>query len=87
MAATLLAQLGIDHADFGFSRDVLSNSYSYPFAYHTYNNGFSLVDSTGYVVYDLNSEKVIAGNSTDKEGLVRMGKALLQKTSADLKKR
>ena len=87
LAATLLAQLGIDHADFGFSRDVLSNSYSYPFAYHTYNNGFSLVDSTGYVVYDLNSEKVIAGNSTDKERLVRMGKALLQKTSADLKKR
>lgn len=87
LAATLLAQLGIGHDEFTFSRDVLSQSYHYPFAYHTYNNGFALTDSTGTVVYDLNSEKVIAGDSSDKERLVRMGKALLQKTSADLKQR
>ena len=87
LAATLLAQLGISHEAFTFSRDVLSPSYRYPFAYHTYNNGFSLVDSTGMVVYDLNSEKVIAGNASDKERLVRLGKALLQRSSEDLKKR
>ncbi len=87
LAATLLAQLGLDHSAFTFSRDVLSRSYRYPFAYHTYNNGFSLVDSTGMVVYDLNSGRVIAGDSGDKERLVRMGKALLQRSSDDLKKR
>ncbi len=87
LAATLLAQLGIGHDAFVFSRDVLSQSYRYPFAYHTYNNGFALVDSTGMVVYDLNSGKVIAGDSHDKERLVCMGKALLQRSSADLKKR
>lgn len=87
LAATLLAQLGISHEAFTFSRDVLSPSYRYPFAYHTYNNGFSLVDSTGMVVYDLNSEKVIVGNASDKERLVRLGKALLQRSSEDLKKR
>lgn len=87
LAATLLAQLGIDHSQFAFSRDVVSRSYRYPFAYHTYTNGFSMVDSTGIIVYDLNSQKTIMNQSTDADRLVRMGKALLQATSADLKKR
>lgn len=87
LAATLLAQLGIDHSTFAYSRDVLSQSYRYPFAYHTYNNGFSLVDSTGFVVYDLNSQTAIVRQSKDADRLVHMGKALLQTTSADLKKR
>ena len=38
MAATLLAQLGISHKEFNFSRNVLGKDYNYPFAYYTYNN-------------------------------------------------
>ena len=87
LAATLLAQLGLDHSAFNFSRNVLSNNYPYPFAYHTYNNGFSLVDSTGFMVYDLNSMQPIVRQTDDVERLERLGKALLQATSADLKKR
>lgn len=87
LAATLLAQLGLDHSAFNFSRNVLSNNYPYPFAYHTYNNGFSLVDSTGFMVYDLNSMQPIVQQTDDVERLERLGKALLQATSADLKKR
>ena len=33
MAATLLAQLGLDHSMFTFSRNVLGSDYSYPFAF------------------------------------------------------
>ena len=87
LAATLLAQLGVDHSPFTFSRDVLSRNYYYPFAYHTYNNGFSLVDSTGFMVYDLNSMQPIVQQTDDADRLERLGKALLQATSADLKNR
>ena len=80
-AATLLGQLGLKHDDFRFSRDVLSETYTQPFAYHTFNNGFSLVDSTGFVVYDLNNNSTIAGKAS---GLVTRGKAILQASSDDL---
>ncbi len=87
LAATLLAQLGLDHSAFTFSRNVLSHDYPYPFAYHTFNNGFSLVDSTGFMVYDLNSMQPIVRQTNDIDRLERLGKALLQATSADLKNR
>ena len=83
-AATLLGQLGIDHSDFRFSRDVLSKTYTQPFAYHTFNNGFSLIDSTRFVSYDLTGDCLMVGNAQD---LVKRGKALLQVTSEDLSKR
>ena len=85
MAATLLAQLGLPYDDFKWSRNVLGSNYRYPFAFHTYNNGFSLVDSTGFMAYDLDSRKVIADTGSDAARLERMGKAILQSTTKDLK--
>ena len=85
LAATLLSQLGLPHEEFRWSRDVLSDSYRYPFAVHNFNNGFSIVDSTGFIVYDLDSSRLSVNNSTDAQRLVRMGKAILQATTNDLK--
>ena len=85
LAATLLAQLQLPHDQFRWSRDVLSASYRYPFAVHNYNNGFSLTDSTGFVAYDLESNRLVTTESSQAERLVRMGKAILQATTADLK--
>lgn len=85
MAATLLAQLGLPHDDFRWSRDVLSNSYDYPFAVHNFNNGFTVVDSTGFFVYDLNSNQPMVNHSTEAERLEQLGKAILQATTNDLK--
>lgn len=87
LVATLLAQMRLPYDKFPWSRDVLSKGYQYPFAVHNYNNGFSLVDSTGYMVYDLDSRQVIANKSTDSPRLVRMGKAILQATTKDLKEK
>jgi phosphoglycerol transferase MdoB-like AlkP superfamily enzyme len=87
LVATLLAQLGLPHDEFLWSRDVVSSSYQYPFAVHNYNNGFSLVDSTGYMVYDLDSRQIIADKSSDSPRLVRIGKAILQATTKDLKEK
>ena len=81
LAATLFGQLGLSHDDFPFSRDVLSQNYTRPLAWHTFNNGFSLVDSTGFFVYDLTAESPMVGSGKEKE---RLGKAILQETSRDL---
>lgn len=82
LVATLLGQMGITHEAFTFSRDVLSANYQKPFAMHCYNNGFSIVDSTSFTVFDLTSEKTIAGSNAKA---VALGKAILQTTSKDLK--
>src|SRR5574344_671453 len=87
LAATLLGQLGLNHDKFTFSRDVMSKSYKYPFAIHTFNNGFSFTDSTGFTVYDLNSRKIIVGRQDFSQNHVNIGKAILQTTSNDLKNR
>ena len=85
LAATLLAQLHLLHKAFRWSRDVLSSSYQYPFAVHNYNNGFSLTDSTGFIVYDLGASQLIKVESSHSQRLERIGKAILQTTTADLK--
>ena len=85
LAATLLAQLRLPHDQYRWSRDVLSASYRYPFAVHNYNNGFSLTDSTGFIAYDLNSHRLVTNESSQATRLERMGKAILQATTADLK--
>ena len=85
LAATLLAQLGLPHDDFRWSRDVLSSSYQYPLAVHNFNNGFSMVDSTGFMMYDLNSNRIMERESHDADRLERLGKAILQATTKDLK--
>ena len=85
LAATLLAQLHLSHKAFRWSRDILSSSYQYPFAVHNYNNGFSLTDSTGFIVYDLGASQLIRAESSQSQRLERIGKAILQTTTADLK--
>ena len=87
LPATLLGQLGINHDEFSFSRDVLSSSYTMPFATHTYDDGFSMVDSTSFVCYDFISNKVIAENGKKSERLLKYGKAILQAASKDFQER
>jgi hypothetical protein len=85
LPATLLGQLGIPHNDFRFSRDVMSQSYRYPFAVHTYNNGITMNDSTGFAVFDLNADRIIVDKSSNSEALIKKGKAILQTAAKDLR--
>ena len=84
-AATLLGQMGISHADFTFSRDVTSSSYRYPFAIHMFNNGISMTDSTGFMLYDLTTEQITVKTSPEAERMARTAKAILQMAGEDLK--
>ena len=87
LPATLLGQLGISHEDYTFSRDVLSSTYQHPFAINTYSEGFSVIDSTSFVNYDLISDRVVVTQGEDHERLLLQGRAVLQAASKDLEKR
>ena len=84
LVATLLAQLGIDGNEFPFSRNILGPQYKSPSAYHCFNNGFSIIDPTGFTVYDLDSREVI--HDTDNESCaerLKKAQATLQTTYLD----
>ena len=74
MAATLLAQLGISHKEFNFSRNVLGKHDKYPFAYDTYNNGFAFRDSTGTTLIDNNSGKTLIESPAPNERRTELAK-------------
>ncbi len=79
VAATLLAQLGIRHTDFPWSRNVLSKRYTYPFAYCNYPAGIMLRDSTGVSVYDISASRPITSQPKEGDGeRIRRAKAILQ---------
>lgn len=84
IAATILGQLKLPHNDFTFSRDITADTYKYPFAFSTFNNGFNFRDSTGVTVFDNTAHKAIFNGNTDRE---KKGKAILQKLYKDLNAR
>lgn len=67
LCATLLAQLGIDHKDYPWSRNVLSMSYTYPFVYSTFPAGILYRDATGTTLYDTSADRIILQHDTGAE--------------------
>ena len=84
IAATLLGQMGLPHDDFIFSRDVLADTYTYPFAFHAYINGFVFRDATGVTNFDNVLQKAVDGADPQRE---ENGKVILQTIYTDLSKR
>ena len=90
LAATLLAQMHLDHSRFAYSRNVMGGGYRYPFAFYTFNNGFAFLDSTGASVYDNTGRHLIHEDNITPEGSRKrldQGKALLQTLYDDLGRR
>ena len=87
LPATLLGQMNMSHADYRYSRDVMSSNYTHRVAVHTYNNGIIMADSTGRTMFDLTSNRMIQGEGPDAERLIHIGKAVLQSAAKDLKMR
>jgi phosphoglycerol transferase MdoB-like AlkP superfamily enzyme len=87
LAATLLGQLNLPHDDFAFSRDIFSTSYSHPFVFFSFNNGFGFKDSTGVSVYDNHPDEIILDQPNHSIERVEKGKAILQTLYDDLGKR
>ena len=87
LPATLLGQLGLNHDAYTFSRDVLSKTYTHPAAIHTYDDGFTMMDSTSFVNYDFISDRVVRGEGPGYQRLIRQAQAILQMATKDLKGR
>ncbi|MBP3774208.1 MAG: sulfatase-like hydrolase/transferase [Bacteroidaceae bacterium] len=87
LLATLMGQLGLDHASFPLSRDVMSQDYDYPCALHTFDNGLTFIDSTGYTVLDLTSGRTLADSPRPMPHRERLGRAILQKSMEDWARR
>lgn len=75
IATTLASQLGQSNT-FPFGKNLFAKKI-YPWAFFDFNDGFGLVDSTGYVVYDNIGKQPIQSNSPRNADLTRRGKALM----------
>lgn len=84
MAATLLGQLGLKHDMFPFSRNVLTSSYTYPFAFYSSASGFAFRDSTGVSAFDTKANAVSYEEPSPSESRLNTGKAILQSVYDDL---
>lgn len=84
LVATILAQMQLPIDEFRFSRNILSPEYSYPFAYSSFNNGITFIDSTGHSTLDLDSGRELL-NEPEEGGRERIekAKAILQSTYID----
>lgn len=86
IAATLLHQLGIAHDQFVFSKNILNPS-SPHYAFFVDQSQFGMVNESGAVVYNCDSESVkYMSDGCDENNLV-FGKVFLQKLYDDLDKR
>ena len=84
LCATLLGQMRLPHHDFRFSRDVVSQTYRYPFAFHTASGVFAFIDSTGVTVNDLTTGRNLTDSPSPSPRRLRLGRAMLQTAADDL---
>ena len=78
LCATLLAQMGISHQSFPWSRNVLSSTYDNPFVYSTYPGGVLYRDSTGTTVFDITASEPILEQPAPNPERILKAKSILQ---------
>lgn len=81
IAATILGQMGIEHSDFPWSRNIFSKNYTYPFVYCTYPAGVLFKDAEGETMTDLQSGCVVNDSRKEEhEDHLRKIQTMLQMT-------
>lgn len=86
IAATVLAQLGLPHDEFTFSKDMLDPA-SPNFAFFTVPDAFGMVTPDNQVIFDCQAGAVAVDEGTAKGKNLPLGKAYLQKLYDDIAKR
>ena len=84
IAATLLAQLGVAHDDFDYSKDIFAPTPPRKFAYYTFNDGFGVVDASGEAVWDATAGRAVTATNPE---LLDVGRTMLQSTYTDIGRR
>lgn len=82
IAATLLGQLGVEHREFTFSKNMMSDA-TPKFAFFAVNDAFGIVSEENSLIYD-NRAKRIVYDKGEKGFNLRRGQAYLQKLYDDL---
>lgn len=72
IAATILGQLGVSHDEYVFSRDVFGDTYTYPFAFNIFLDGYNFRDSTGCSVAGLTSQHIFYGADVQRESKAKV---------------
>ncbi len=85
IAATLLGQLGVEHREFTFSKNMMSDA-TPKFAFFAVNDAFGIVSEENSLIYD-NRAKRIVYNKGEKGFNLKRGQAYLQKLYDDLAKK
>lgn len=83
LAATLLAQLGLPHYEFVFSKDMLDSTAPH-FAFFTVPDAFGMATSDNQLIFDNQASLVVLDEGTEKGRHLSAGKAYLQKLYDDL---
>lgn len=85
IAATLLGQLGVEHREFTFSKNMMSDA-TPKFAFFAVNDAFGIVSEENSLIYD-NRAKRIVYDKGEKGFNMKRGQAYLQKLYDDLAKK
>lgn len=85
IAATLLGQLGVEHREFTFSKNMMSDA-TPKFAFFAVNDAFGVVSEENSLIYD-NRAKRIVYDKGEKGFNLKRGQAYLQKLYDDLAKK
>lgn len=85
IAATLLGQLGVEHREFTFSKNMMSDT-TPKFAFFAVNDAFGIVSEENSLIYD-NRAKRIVYDKGEKGFNLKRGQAYLQKLYDDLAKK
>lgn len=85
IAATLLGQLGVEHREFTFSKNMMSDA-TPKFAFFAVNDAFGIVSEENSLIYD-NRTKRIVYDKGEKGFNLKRGQAYLQKLYDDLAKK
>ena len=86
IAATVLGQLGINHSDMTFSKDLFSDAFHHS-AFFMMNDGFGLIDDDNTVIYDNKLQRVRVDTGRLRGKNIKNGKATAQVLFDDIARR
>ncbi len=85
IAATLLGQLGVEHREFTFSKNMMSDA-TPKFAFFSVNDAFGIVSEENSLIYDNRAKRTVYDKG-EKGFNLKRGQAYLQKLYDDLAKK
>lgn len=81
MIATVMAQMGLDHSAYKYSRNLLAQP-AFPFAFYSFSNAAGVVSEAGTSILNLQSQQWVKGDTLERNN--RVLKAYLQDITTEM---